>query len=168
MTDVVKDAIVALNAATVIKESICKLTDDTDALLDTLEGETDLDVIVRALLISLEEDQARIDGLTARIADLAERKARFELRIGTKRTLVHQALELLGRRTMELDIATVSLAKAAPALQVVQEADIPARFWKVGDPKLDRTAVLDALKAGEAVPGAALKNGQPRLTIRRK
>lgn len=168
MSDVVKDAVQAIDAATVIKASIAKLTDDTDALIDTLEGETDLDVIVRSLLLSLEEDQLMIDGLGARIADLAERKQRFELRIGTKRTLVHQALELLGRAKMEFDIATVSLGKAAPALQVVQEAEIPSRFWKAGDPKLDKPALLDALKAGEAIPGAALKNGAPRLTIRRK
>lgn len=168
MTEIVKDAIQALDAAKVIKVSIAKLTDDTDALLDTLEGETDLEAVIRALLVSMDEDQMKVDGLTDRISDLAERKQRFELRIGTKRTLVHQALELLGRAKMEFDIATVSLGKAAPALQVVQEAEIPSRFWKAGDPKLDKPALLDALKAGEAIPGAALKNGAPRLTIRRK
>ena len=48
------------------------------------------------------------------------------------------------------------------------EALIPAKFWKPQDPKLDRAAVAEALKAGETVPGASLSNGGLSLSIRVK
>jgi hypothetical protein len=46
---------------------------------------------------------------------------------------------------------------------VTNEPDIPEQFWLPQPPKLDRRAVLEALKVGIAVTGAELAN--PRITI---
>jgi hypothetical protein len=46
---------------------------------------------------------------------------------------------------------------------------VPAGFWRRGDPKLDKKALLDALKAlpkGEHIPGAELSNGGATIQIR--
>jgi hypothetical protein len=51
-------------------------------------------------------------------------------------------------------------------LELIEEADIPAEFWKAGDPKLDRKALAEALKEGRSVPGVALSNQAPSLTVR--
>jgi hypothetical protein len=51
-------------------------------------------------------------------------------------------------------------------VEVIDEAAIPARFWVASDPKLDKRALGDALKAGDTVEGAALVTPAPSLTIR--
>ena len=73
-------------------------------------------------------------------------------------------LEML--RKLELPTATLSI-KAVPAkAEITDEALLPSKFFKAQDPKLDKKAVLDALKAKEDVPGAVLSNGGETLSIR--
>jgi hypothetical protein len=49
---------------------------------------------------------------------------------------------------------------------IVDEAAIPADFWKPSDPKLDKKAVGEALKAGREVAGAMMSNGGETLQVR--
>jgi hypothetical protein len=58
------------------------------------------------------------------------------------------------------------VSRELPKAIILNEADIPSKFWKAQDPKLDRKAVLDALKAKEAVAGAELSNGGETIQIR--
>ena len=55
-----------------------------------------------------------------------------------------------------------------PKAEIVDESMIPSKFWKPSDPKLDRKAVLEALKAKEDVPSATLSNGSETLMVRTK
>lgn len=166
MQDVRAEAIKELSAAAALREGLQALTDDADAIRDTLDGETNLDGIIRALVVSIDEDKVFVDGLTVRIAELQERKSRFEARIEAKRTLIAQAMEIADWKKKELDIATVSLAKGRAGIRIVEEADIPAKYWKAGKPTLDRKMLLADLTEHVAVDGAQLSNGAPVLTIR--
>ena len=155
-------------AAEAIKAGIRDLTDDTDAIRDTLEGETELHPMIRAMLLSIEDDQLMVDGAKARIEDLSERKRRFEGRIEAKRTLVEQAMTVAEIEKVETDLATVSLRAVPPKLIVGEDADLPSRFFIPQPPKRDDAAIKAALKAGEIIPGAALSNGGRSISIRRK
>lgn len=166
MQDIRAEAIKEINAATAIKEGIKVLTDDDDTIRDTLEGETNLGGVIRALILSIQDDEVLVDGLSLRIGELKSRCDRFKARIEAKRTLIAQAMEIAEWRSKELDIATVTLAKGRANLRVMEEADIPAKYWKAGKPVLDKTALLADLKGGETVEGAQLSNGAPVLTIR--
>lgn len=166
MTDVRRDAIKELNAARAIKDAISQLTDDEDAIRDTLEGETNLDGMVRAVMLSIEEDQLLVDGCAERIDDLQSRQARFKDRIAYKRGLIEQALSIAEVKKMELDIATVSLRAVPQALIVKDESLIPSKFFKT-EVKLDKKALLAALKDDEQVDGAELSNGGQTISIRR-
>ena len=57
----------------------------------------------------------------------------------------------------------MTLQVAQPALVVTDENEIPETYWVVPPARLDRMNLKVVLKAGEAVPGAAL--GNPRSTI---
>lgn len=166
MSDIRNAAIREIDAAKVIKANIASLTDDSDTIRDTLEGETNLDGIIRALLISIEDDKGLRDSANATARTIANRAGRFEARIDAKRELIRLAMELAEWTSKEFDVATVTMKKAAPALQVTKEEDIPAEFWKPGKPSIDRTALLKALKAERTIEGAQLKNGAPVLDIR--
>jgi hypothetical protein len=165
--DVRERALRALDAARMVKAQIMQITDDADAIRDTLEGETDLDGVMRALVLSIAEDEILVTGLNALIEGFTGRRDRFDRRIEGKRDLIRLALETADWKSRELDVGTVSLRKAPAALRLTDEAAVPAAYWKPQDPKLDKKAVMAALKAGETVPGASMANGSPTLEIRR-
>jgi hypothetical protein len=60
---------------------------------------------------------------------------------------------------------TLSLRAVAVSVIVIDETEIPTKFWKASAPKLDKRAVLEALKAKETVPGASLSNGGQTLAL---
>lgn len=178
-------------AAKSLRESIQALdADDEILLLDTIEGETGLFEAVDALLNRMLDNRARATGLASVIDDLAERKRRFEKRVDADRALIEQAMGVAELPKLERPIATLSLTKRAPGVEITDEALIPATYWKAGDPKLDKKALGETLKArAEAlatlpedpeqraaalaalppeIPGATLSNGAPSLTARFK
>jgi hypothetical protein len=63
---------------------------------------------------------------------------------------------------------TVSIKRASPSIVITNEQDIPEPFWVPQPPKLDRRAVLDAMKSGSAVPGAEMANTRIILSVRTK
>lgn len=162
------DPIKEAAAAKSMRESLQALGEnDADLLADMVEGETSFMEAVDTILARIEEDQALVVGTEKSISDLEARKARFVKRIETSRAVLEQAIMIAEIDTkIERPTATVFLTRRPAKLELVAEDEIPARFWKAADPKLDKKAVIDALKAGEAVPGATLNNQSPSLTIR--
>jgi hypothetical protein len=141
---------------------------DAETLTDTLEGLSDIREMIAAVIRSALEDEALADGLKNRMADMKLRLDRLERRAERKRDLAASAL-------IEADIAklsecdfTASLRTGSPTLEVTAEQAIPDEYWKMQAPKLDRQALLQALKAGVVVEGAALVAGRPLLTVRTK
>lgn len=164
--DPTKDAI----AAKALIASITSVDAEDDILiLDMVEGETGLFEAIDALLGRMSESRVMVAGLDTVIADLETRKRRFEERVKFDKTLIEQALMIAEiNQKIERPMATLFLSNRAPKVEIATESEIPAEFWKVGDPTLDKKALGDALKAGRDVPGAALSNAAPSLTIRTK
>lgn len=142
--------------------------DDETLLLDTIEGETGFMEVIDALLLRMLDNRAMVAGLASVGEDLATRKARFEKRIDTDRALIEQALMVAELPKLERPAATLSLATRQPKVVIETEADIPATYWKQGEPTLDKKALAEALKSGAAVPGCCLSNAAPTLTARFK
>ena len=139
---------------------------DEDTISDTLEGLTDLPEIIGAVLRSRLEDLALARALRTRVDEMEMRMARFERRAEKKRQIVTSVMERADiRKIVEPDF-TASLRRTPPGLLVVDEGHIPEAFWKPQPPKLDRRALLAALKAGEEIRGAALDNGGTALAVR--
>jgi hypothetical protein len=162
------DPIKEAAAAKALRESMAAIAgDDADLIVDMIEGETSLFEALDGLLERSLDDRAHVKGLGDVIADLEARKRRFEKRIETSRALIEQALMIAEiEEKIERPIATIFLTRRAPSVVIDTEAEIPAKFWVTGDPKLDKKAIGAALKSGESVPGAALSNQAPTLTLR--
>lgn len=155
-------------AASALKASLADaLAGDPDLLLDTIEGETGLLEIVDALLLADLHDAEMIEGLKRAKDTIDIRRKRFEARVALRRALIEQAMLIVEREKLERPTATLSLISRPPAVEVVEEADIPARFFK-SKPVLDKDALKAALAAGEEVSGARMTNGSQSLTIRRR
>lgn len=161
---------------------------DAELVADTIEGETSLFEAVDAVLDRIADAEVMLEGLNVVIARLDARKARYEARIKTDRTLLEQALTIAELPKLERPAATLSISTRAPSLVLTEESDIPAKYWKAGAPTLDKKALAADLKdrakalanlpEDEAqraallaslpeIPGATLSNGAPSLTLRR-
>lgn len=139
---------------------------DPKLLLDTIEGETNLAEACVFVLEQTHEDEILIEGLDAKIKELQVRKGRMEKSVADRRTIILMAMDRAGLSTIRSPLGTLSVRPTQPKAAITDEAIIPAKFFKPQDPKLDKAAVLDALKAGETVPGASLSNGGIQLSIR--
>ena len=157
-----------IEAARILREQIVTAAgDDPDFIRDSIEGETGLFEMIDRMVADDGEDAALIDAIKAYEAKIEARRARVEKRVSVRRALLGTALELGEITKRECPAGTISLRKVAPSVILTEEADIPARFFKAQPPKIDKKAIGDALKAGEAVPGATLSNGSVTTSISR-
>ena len=99
---------------------------------------------------------------------MKERLTRLELRGEKKRQLALDAMSEAGLRKLEQPDFTASVRAGSPALLVMSESDIPHAYWVPQPPRLDRQALLTAMKRGGDIPGVQLGNPKPVLTVRTK
>jgi hypothetical protein len=142
------------------------LGDDAELAADTIEGETNLQEVIRSALGRIVELDTMTEGIKVTQDALASRKARLEKQREMIRESLAVALEVACIKKMETPLATISLRAVPPRVEVIDESAIPATYWKPQEPRLDRKAVLDALKDKRDVPGATLSNGGMAVTIR--
>ncbi len=139
---------------------------DAETLSDTLEGISGLPEAIEAVVRSSLDDGALIEALKVRLEDLEIRLERLKDRYSKKRTLARWAMQEAGlERLMAADFS-VGLRKGTERLEVLEEALVPADYFVPQPSKLDRKALLDALKGGRAVSGAALVMGEASIQVR--
>lgn len=169
MSNVSREVQIQGEAARSLLANIRDVIGDDDELIATaIEGETSLLETISDAVDRIEELKAHREAIETRIKDLSDRRDRFEDQEGRIKAAVHVAMGQAEMSKIELPQATISLRAVAPKAEITDEALVPSKFWKAQDPKLDKKAVLDALKANEAVPGAVLSNGSQTISIRVK
>jgi len=145
--------------------------DDLQLRHDMVEGETGLVEVVAQALGEINECNIMITGIREQESWLGERRERLTRRKETLSALVEQAMLSTELTSLRLPGATLSVVRRPRSLEIVQEADIPARFWVLPEPpapRLDRKALLAALNDAQDVPGAILGDVTYSLTVRRK
>lgn len=185
--DPVKEA----QAVKALRESMAAvLGDDHELLMDTIEGETQYLETIDALLKTYVEYLGQAKGLAGVIEQLKARSKRLDDSAKSIKALIEQSMAIADLELAKRPIATLSMSKRAASLVITEESDIPARFWRAGDPVLDRSglteelraraealaslpedpearaAAVAALEAMPPIPGAELSNAAPTLTIR--
>jgi hypothetical protein len=142
--------------------------DDPEMAHDAIEGETDFFETLDWVLEQNIADDALIDGLKAAMAKLKARCERIEKRQETRREALLTALITAGFESEKIvrPLATLRVAQKARQLEIINESQIPPRYFTVPDPTPDKKAILAALRAGEAIEGCSLDNGGAQLQIR--
>jgi len=143
------------------------VADDPEALHDAIEGETGLIEAIGEAVTRIIEIKALDEALGARAKRISERRARLDAQAERLRTAIVVAMGDVDIKKIELPEATISRKAVPPKCIVTDEAALPSRFLveKVSVTP-DKKALLEALKAGEAVPGATLSNASETLAIR--
>ena len=140
---------------------------DETTLADTIEGISMLPEIIATLVRSAQDDKTLADALKARIADMQERKGRFERRADKRMDMVLALMEAAGMRKHEEPDFTVSLRSNPPKVIVADEAEIPDQYCRISRlPNLND--IRAALKDNIVIPGVSLSNGGLGLQLRTK
>jgi Gp157 protein len=138
-----------------------------EAISDTLEGLSgeleDKAINVAKFLRNLE---ATAEAIKNAEAEMARRRKALENRAKWLKDYLKGSMEHTGISKIECPYFKLAIQKNPAAVSILDEAAIPQRFKeKVITWKISKTAIKEALKTGEVVPGAALVNGT-RLAIR--
>lgn len=144
-----------------------ELAEDETLLLDMIEAETDLFTVASKLVRARQERRAAMAGLSDYMSDLAERKARLGRGCDGITSLIKGLMNIAGVQKLVLPEATVSITNARESVVITDEEAVPSQLCKIIR-QPDKDAIGKALKAGETIPGAALKFGEAGLTIRTK
>jgi hypothetical protein len=151
-----------------LKIAYPELIEDDEAWLSALESETDFNEVLTSVVRKIEDTKALVIGTKDRLDELKARIDRFDVRIFRLRELTFKLMQSADLAKLELPEATLSLR--AGGKQLVGDADpaeLPDNLCKISR-DLNRTAIKEALKAGQAVPGFQLSNSPPSITIRIK
>lgn len=100
--------------------------------------------------------EAEVAAYKAEIERMTARKQSLEKQIDRLKAAQVEFLQASGQKKAKAGTFSLSL-RESEAVYVTDESEIPAAFWKPQPAKLDKAAVKAALKAGEAVAGAALQ-----------
>ncbi len=142
--------------------------DSEDDLADTLEGLTNLNEMIAAVIRSALVDEALQQGLKIRLNDMKQRMVRLAQRSAKKRLLALEAMSEAELKKLEQSDFTASARSGVPGLVVVSEDEIPEDYWVPQPAKIDRQLLLTNLKRGASIAGAELGNPKPTLSVRTK
>jgi hypothetical protein len=159
---------VAIAGYQVLRERVRHLEPEVDetTLHDTLDGLSDLQDMIEAIVRGALSDEAMAAGLRLRLKELQERLARIEGRADTRRQIARDAMLDADIPTLRRAEFTLTLRPGSPSVSVVDEKLIPASFWEPREPRLNKAGLLAELKRGVSVPGATLATAEPVLMVR--
>jgi ferric-dicitrate binding protein FerR (iron transport regulator) len=142
-------------------------TDEAAALAILRDEAPEIDEVLRRLLRAMDEAGYNAETATTRAAHLKARAARFERQHEEYRRTVFAIMDALGVRKSKSGEFTVSISDGRPGIVITDEAALPDAFIRTTRAP-DKTAIKDAIARGEHVPGVAMQNNPPVLTVRTK
>lgn len=141
-----------------------ELAEDDELRADTLEGLGLNDLLARLLGSALDAKHFGA-AIGERIAELKARQDRFGRKEQAMRGLIFRVMQAAGETKVTLPEGTLSVSKGRDKVEVVDETVLPADYVRTTTAP-DKTAIMAAFKAGQVVPGAELRTGEPSLTVR--
>jgi hypothetical protein len=142
-----------------------QLADDDELFRDTLEGNTRFNEIMDRLLSEMRDNETLAEAAAARIGKIRERQTRLTHRMNFYRGLMHRLLTLTGLKSVALGEAKISVVNSPDKVIVTDETAIPDEFVKITR-EPNKTAIKNALKSGQYIPGATLSNGGTTISVR--
>jgi hypothetical protein len=140
---------------------------DEETLADTIEGLSNMNELLAAIVRGALDDEAIAEAIKMRIADLAVRRERYEYRAERRRQIVRDAMANYHIGKLTPPDFTASLRPGQRHVVVTDESLIPQIFWE-HIPRLKKRDLGEAMKDGADVTGAALSNPEMVLSVRTK
>lgn len=147
-----------------LAEKLATMDLDAQTVADTIEASGLTDALQeKAQGVELVARAAEIHcpAIDAEIARLQALKAHRQKVAQGLRDYLKLQMENAGIERIECPLFKLTIKKNPPAVEVLDDKQIPAGFWVTPEPKppearIDKTAIKAAIKAGQEVPGARL------------
>jgi transcriptional regulator of heat shock response len=131
---------------------------EMDALRDTLESIQDAiedkAENLAKLIKCLDADAKAIKEEEQR---LAERRRAIENKVSSCKEYLQNQLEVAGLQKVKRPTITVAIQNNPPSVEIADESMIPTDYMIPQPSKIDKKAILTALKEGSTIDGCALK-----------
>jgi hypothetical protein len=153
-----------------IREAVlAEFGDDLDeqTLADTVEGLVNLHELLSAIIRGALEAEAMVNAMDDLISNMHTRSERLEARAKRLRQIVRDAMANAHIAKLTQPDFTASLRNGTPHVTITDEQAIPESFLSYR-PHINKREILDALKDGAEVAGAALSNPEMVLSVRTK
>ena len=150
-------------------EKLAELDLDAETIVDTLEGLSgDLETKAQNVAFFARNLESTAAAIKQAEADMAARRKAMENRADGLKRYVFESMKLAGIEKIECPHFRLSIKNNPAAVEIFEPGLVPASFMRTPEPPPpapDKTAIKEALKAGQDVPGARLTSGQ-RLEIK--
>ncbi|MEK0176165.1 siphovirus Gp157 family protein [Tetragenococcus halophilus] len=131
---------------------------DPETLKDTLDGINDaIDDKAENTAKVIRELEGNINTLAAEIQRLNERKTALNNNVRFLKEYLQNEMEKVGKDKIKSDLFTVGIQNNPPSVYVENEKKVPLDYFVEQDPKLDKTLLKNALKNGNEIEGAELR-----------
>lgn len=140
-----------------------------EVLRDTLEAlEGSIEVKATSVAAFVRNMETHAELIEAAAKQLQERAGRARRKADSVKAYLLFQLQATGISKIEAPEFTIALRNNPAAVRIADDAELPAEFLvqpPVPAPRIDKKALLDALKGGREIPGCWLETGQ-RVEIR--
>lgn len=141
-------------------------TIDDAIVLNVLAGVSDLhDAILNEVRNALE-DEDTASRLRGRMDEIEARLRRIERSAEGKREAALKAMNEAGLKSLSAPDLRIAVRQALPILVVSDDSLIPDAYRVERPAWIDYQAIREALRAGAEVPGVALAEPEPYLSVR--
>lgn len=144
-----------------------QLREDDEALVLSLESETDAVSLCEKLVRAAKEAEVRSDAIGKYVADLRARADLLDIRSERLRDTLLKIMDAAGIKSLPLAAATLSI-RYTPHVNVIERELVPEYYRRQPPWEPHKNLIGAALKAGQHVPGCTLSNPEPSLSIRVK
>ena len=101
--------------------------------------------------------QVDVDALKLEEKRLADRRRAIEKRIESIKDYLKNQMEVAGIEKVKRPTLTVSIANNPPSVEIEDESLIPFDYMVPQPARIDKKALLTALKEGQDISGASIK-----------
>lgn len=130
---------------------------DKQTFADTLESiQDEIEYKAENTAKMIRAMEAETKALKEEEERLARRRKTIESRIRWLKEYLIENLEMAGKDRIKGKHLSVRIQKSPPSVNILDESAIPKEFYVEQDPKLNKKALIDALKNGGKITGAEL------------
>lgn len=134
---------------------------DQDVLIDTLESITEsIEEKAENVAKVIRTFEAEVKVLKQEEERLAAKRKTLESKVTYLKKYLYEQLEAVGINRIKRPLFTISIQNNAPSVDVINPDDVPESLWNYPEPVLDKRKILSLLKAGDDIPGVALKTSK--------
>lgn len=142
---------------------------DDQTIADTLEAEAgDLEAKCTATAMVCRNIEATAAAIKEAEGEMKRRREAMERRAEALRRYLLESMLHAGIRRVDHPMLSLAVKGKAASVQIIDEAQVPAEFFDqppAPPPKLSKSRIAAAIKAGRDVPGAKLGDDDKRLEV---